>query len=297
MKKIIITVCVLAVLLVGVIFGAAWHFSNQLINPKPYTCEKDHFVYCEGAQELRIPYREVAFTNGENLTLRGWLFPAPSKKAIVMVHGITADRREGLRWVKALHQAGFNLLLFDLRNHGKSDKSKTAMGYHEKRDVTAAVDFLQSKGMNRIGVFGVSMGASTAIQAMADDRRIAAGVFEAGFANLGDLLGEMAQRDFVLPRFPIINAVLWVYSLRLGDDASVINPEDYIGTISPRPVFIIHCDRDDYIGYRHAERIFAKAKEPKEMWAAPCDKHARAWQSDPGQAERRVVAFYRDYLN
>lgn len=80
-----------------------------------------------------------------------------------MVHGITADRKEGLRWVKAQHTAGYNLLLFDLCNHGESDKSISGMGLKEKEDVVAAVNFLVSqKGIKEIGVFGVSMGASTA---------------------------------------------------------------------------------------------------------------------------------------
>ncbi len=295
-KKILIVCLTIVVLLCIVIFGAAWHFSNQLINPKPYTCQVDHFVYCTGITELGIPYQDVEFKNDINLTLQGWFIPADSKNAIVMVHGITADRREGLRWVKALHKAGYNLLLFDLRNHGKSDKAKTGMGYYEKNDVIAAVDFLQSKGFKNIGVFGVSMGASTAIQAMAKDTRIKAGVFEAAFANLGDLLAEIAKRDFGLPRFPIINAVMWVYSMRLGADANSINPEEYIGAISPRPVFIIHCDSDDYIAYHHGQRIFAHAKDPKVMWTAHCNKHARAWQSNPNEAEKRVCDFYKKFL-
>jgi len=295
-KKIIIVCITIIVLLCVVIFGAAWHFSNQLINPKPYTCQTDHFIYCEGASQLGIPYQDIEFKNDENLTLRGWFFPAKSDNAIVMVHGITADRREGLRWVKALHNAGYNLVLFDLRNHGKSDKAKSGMGYYEKNDVVAAVNFLQSKGFKNIGVFGVSMGASTAIQAMAKDTRIQAGVFEAAFANLSDELAEIAKRDFGLPRFPLINAVMWVYSMRLFADANAINPEDFIGNISPRPIFIIHCDNDDYISYHHGQRIFAKAKEPKIMWTAHCTKHARAWQSNPQEAEKRVVDFYKKYI-
>ncbi|HOM11142.1 MAG TPA: alpha/beta fold hydrolase [Spirochaetota bacterium] len=296
-RKIIIACITIIVFLCVIVFGAAWHFSNQLINPKPYTCQVDHFVYCDGIGELSIPYKDVTFKNNENLTLKGWLVPGKSNAAIVMVHGITADRREGLRWVKALHKAGYTVLLFDLRNHGKSDKAKTAMGYYEKNDVIAAVDFLQSKGFKNIGVFGVSMGASTAIQAMASDKRIQAGVFEAAFANLSDLLAEIAKRDFGLPRFPIINAVMWVYSMRLGADANGINPEDFIGSISPRPVFIIHCDSDDYIAYHHGQRIFAKAKEPKIMWTAHCNKHARAWQSNPQEAEKKVVDFYNKFIS
>jgi dienelactone hydrolase len=47
------------------------------------------------------------------------------------------------------------------------------MGFYEKNDVLAAVDYLQRRSDNHsIGVFGVSMGAATAIMAMAADQRI-----------------------------------------------------------------------------------------------------------------------------
>ncbi len=298
MKKITIALVVVLVVLAVVVFGASWHFSNQLLFPKPYTCQEDHFVYCGGASQLGIPYEDVEFKNTENLTLRGWYFPAKaSKKAIIMVHGITADRREGLRWVKALHNAGYNLLLFDLRNHGKSDKSPTGMGYAEKKDVMAAVEYVQKvRGNDRVGVFGVSLGGATAIQAMAEDSRILAGFFEASYAHLGDLLAQIAKRDFSLPRFPIIPSVLFVYRVRGGMDPARMNPEDYIGKISPRPVYIIHCDKDNYTEFSHAERLFAAAKEPKAFWAASCNKHARAWQSNPALAEKKVKDFFAAYV-
>ncbi len=297
-KKIIAVVTVIIALIVIALFGAAWHFSTQLAHPKPYVCQSDHFRYCGGISELGIPYEDVSFKNEEGHTLSGWYVPrAGSDKGIVMIHGVTADRREGLRWVKALHAGGYNLLLFDLRNHGKSDKAFTGMGYLERKDGIAAIDYmLNEKGLKKAGIFGVSMGASTGIQAMAEDVRVLAGVFEASFADVPDLLSEIGKRDFGLPRYPLIPLVMRVYGLRGGFDPSLINPVDHVGKISPRPVFIIHCRGDNYIEYRHGMRIYKAAGEPKVLWSAPCDMHARAWQSDPPTAEKKVVDFFRAYV-
>jgi len=41
-------------------------------------------------------------------------------------------------------------------------------GSHERRDVAAAVDFLRSRGLGPIALFGVSMGAAIAILAAPD---------------------------------------------------------------------------------------------------------------------------------
>ena len=295
MKKIIIIVIV--VLIAGFI-APAWYFSSRLLYPEPQVCPKAHFLYCGDPSELKLEWEDVSFKTKDGITLRGWFLPSgKSDKAVIMIHGITADRHEGMRWAPSFNRAGFNILLFDLRNHGKSDKAISGMGMHEKEDIKAAMDFmLGHKKMTKAGIFGVSMGAASGISAMADDQRIAAGVFEAGYADLYDLLSTMMVRDFHLPQFPLLNITSLLFRIRGGIPMSAVSPEKYIGKIAPRPVFIIHCREDNYIPYSHGERIFSAAREPKEFYAAACNIHAEAWQSDAKFLEDRLTWFFRQNL-
>jgi uncharacterized protein len=295
MKKVLILACVSCVIVIIGLCGASWHFSNQLLYPRPGKCNKKHFIFCGGASQIGIPHEDITFRSRDGLTLSGWYFPANgAHKAIIMIHGITADRHEMLRWVKSLHNSGFNLLLYDQRNHGKSGKSVSGMGMLEKDDIPAAIDFLiNDRGNTSIGIFGVSMGAATAIPAMAQETRITAGVFEASFADLRDLLSDIARRDLGLPSFPLLNITALLFRLRSGIDMSSVKPEAHIGLISPRPVLIMHCTGDDYINPSHGERIYKAAREPREIWRAGCKKHAEAWQGDPAGAERRVSDFFK----
>ena len=53
----------------------------------------------------------------------------------MVTHGLSSCKCEGAILVAAgmLHRAGFNVLLYDLRNHGQSDSDggRTAMGNKE----------------------------------------------------------------------------------------------------------------------------------------------------------------------
>ncbi len=108
MKKLIIFVIV--VLAIGLI-APAWYFSGRLLYPGPQVCPKTHFLYCGDPSELNLKFEDVSFKTKNGITLRGWFIPSGnSDKTVIMVHGITADRHEGMRWAKAFNRAGLSLL-------------------------------------------------------------------------------------------------------------------------------------------------------------------------------------------
>lgn len=295
MKK--IAVLVVALLLL-IIIGASWYFSTEIIYPKEWECPLDHFLYCGDPSELGLDFEDITFSSDGKVEISGWYIPsAGSNRAVVMLHGHGASRHEGLRWATALHRSGLNLLLIDLRSHGESTPGPISMGYHERKDVIAAVDYLvMEKNNASIGVFGVSMGSATGIMAMAADERIQAGIFEAGFADLEELLSDIAKNNFGLPKYPLIPIVVKIFEWRTKADAGMIKPYKTVKEIAPRPVFIIHCEKDDYIPYAHGKKIYEAAGEPKQFWASPCERHAQAWQGDREKAEALVTEYFTKYL-
>jgi predicted alpha/beta hydrolase len=62
-----------------------------------------------------------------------------------------------------LWNSGFNVLIMDLRNHGKSSKygfqgSYITFGSEEYKDVYGAINFLKAKYNTTIGILGYGMG-------------------------------------------------------------------------------------------------------------------------------------------
>ena len=296
-KLIAISAASVTGIVIASFLAVAWILSSNIMHPT-FVCSEEHFIYCGDPSQLDLSFEDISIQVGDGHTLSGWYIPAEaSDKAVIFIHGHGADRHEGMRWFKAVHQAGFNILAFDLRNQGKSTKSFSTMGYFEKRDVIRALDYLQQqKQIESIGIFGTSMGAATSIMAMVDDSRIAAGVFEAGWANLDDLYSEIIEQHMGLPSYPLLPLTTWMLEQRTGMEMAKLNPEDMLADIAPRPVFIIHCSGDNLIGFSHGERNYAAAKKPKEFWKSPCQMHARAWQSDPEYIEQRVTNYFTKYL-
>lgn len=287
-KKNIRSILILTALVV--LFYIPWFFSSLILLPKT-NCSKEHHVFCDTPKEIGLDFETVKVVTSDGISLHSWYIPTEnSKKGIILVHGHGGSRNEGLRFARSLHNAGFHLLTLNLRRNANEFAS---MGYHEVKDVHAGVDFLlKEKKLESIGVFGFSMGAATSIMAMESDNRLKAGIFSSGYSSAVDVISEAAKRDFGIPYYPLIPVVVNFINLRGSMKLETVRPIDKIGNISPRPISIFHCNKDDYVDSKHAELLFSNAKEPKEKWIPVCDKHELVWNFHKEEAEKRAVDFF-----
>ena len=67
----------------------------------------------------------------------------------------------------------------------------------------------------------------------------------------------------------------------------------YIAAISPIPLLMLHGTADEVIPYAHGERLFAKAKAPKQFIAVPDGHHITALASPVYQ--QQVLAWFNRY--
>jgi len=157
-KILIISSGVLLLLITGALIGVGIYYSDVLISPPRHDLldiPQDWEVSNKTLHDYNLEHEDVSFVTKDNLTLKGWYVPGDvdNKKAILLVHGYGGNRVVVLKYVPFLHEAGYNVLLFDLRAHGISDGYHCSMGYYEKEDIHTAVKYLREvKDMEKIGV-------------------------------------------------------------------------------------------------------------------------------------------------
>jgi len=132
--------------------------------------------------DVGLEFEDVVFRATDGVTLRGWFIPRDDPDpgpAVAFVHGWLWNRLgntagrvpvpdkdvDFLPAARALHDAGYGVLLFDLRNHGESAADPPiTYGPVEASDFAGAVKYLRRRADvdgERIGGLGCSMGANT----------------------------------------------------------------------------------------------------------------------------------------
>ena len=139
-------------------------------------------------RDLKMNHEDVSFRTADGLLLRGWHIPSAktTDKTVILLHGFPADKGNILPALAFLH-GDFNLLLFDFRYLGQSEGSYSTAGAKEVEDLLAAVQFLKTRGVKEVGVWGFSMGGAVALMAIEKAPEIKAVIAESSYANLAHM--------------------------------------------------------------------------------------------------------------
>jgi dipeptidyl aminopeptidase/acylaminoacyl peptidase len=249
--------------------------------------------------EYHAEYEAVSFTTSDGVLLKGWfvkpLHPRSPSPAIIICHGVGANRSDFTGLAASLSRRGYFVLLFDFRAHGESGGWRTSLGYHEQEDVIAALHFLRKRNEvdpGRIGIYGFSLGGSSAILAAARTRTFSAVVADSAFTSLRDQARSAITGFYHLPAFPFLPLSVLGYELYFQTSVDNISPVSVIAQIAPAPVLIIAGEGDKLIPADNGRKLYQAAREPKEFWLIPGAEHGATLAAAGNEYEKRVGEFF-----
>jgi pimeloyl-ACP methyl ester carboxylesterase len=244
-------------------------------------------------ESVGLPVTNVEFTSKDGIPLRGWWSPGdPSMPVIIFVHGLNRSRLELLERAGESNRRGYGVVLFDLRNHGESGKAYTTIGIFESRDVCAASQWVQDNAAARPRIlWGVSMGASSAILAAKACPGFAAIVSDSSFLSFRATISDHLYLLFRLPSFPIANLITTITALRAGFDPDDGDVEAAVRELDI-PVLFIAGGKDRRMPPAVAEKMFqVSPNSQKTLLVIPAAGHGEAYATDPETYLNSVYRF------
>ncbi|MCC5911141.1 MAG: alpha/beta hydrolase [Clostridiaceae bacterium] len=290
---IIIILTILCIILLG-----SFHFSNKVIYPQTLshaeTYEKESEAGRLDETYLESLYKEeVVIKSSYGYNLYGLYFPIKgAKNTIILCHGITYTLYGCIKYIKIFRKRGYNILIYDHRNHGKSGGNTTTYGFYEKYDLKTCSDWLFETYGNdiKIGILGESMGAATALQNSAIDPRISFYIADCPYDSLYGILTFRLKVDYRLPAFPLIYICSFMNKLRTGVYFGEVSPVASIKEVAT-PIFFIHGLQDDYIPYDMTKKMYNIKKGAKKLYLAPNAGHVKAYWHNQEEYDALVGEF------
>jgi fermentation-respiration switch protein FrsA (DUF1100 family) len=187
----------------------------------------------------------LSTADGEKIIL--WHAPARAgKPTILYFHGNAGEIGDRPLRFNYYHSRGFGVAYLSYRGFGGSSGSPSESGLIA--DANAAYDWLIAKGVepNRIALLGESLGSGVAVQ-LAAKREVGALALEAPYTSTVEVAAKIY---WWLP----------VHVLMKDQFKSI----DFIAAVVA-PLLIIHGEEDRLVPVEIGRRLFAAAKQPKEL--------------------------------
>ena len=285
----LILLIVLFVVIVGTLFLAS----------HSYKFKKEENINTPG--KYGFDFEEIIIPNKNNKNLYGWWIPAnhhnsENKPTIILVHGWSRNVDRAMAFIKKLHPAGYNLLAFDSRCHGKSDDDKFSSMVKFMEDIRATIDYsekLTCVDTNRIGVLGLSIGGAASIYTASLDDRIKSVVTIGAFSHPKKVIG-LEYNKHKIPNFPFVWFIFKYMEFRIGAKFNDIAPSNNIDKTDAR-VFLIHGIDDATVPIVQADELYnAGNPDNVELWKiegkghSDCNHHPDFW--------KKVLSFYKNNI-
>jgi hypothetical protein len=145
--------------------------------------------------EHDLEYEDITFPARDGVPIEAWFIPAPGSRKLIIANHPLGFTRSGIpthlepwhaAWApsgngfevdlvpdyKILHDAGYNVLAYDLRNHGLSSAANGGVvthGFTESRDVVGSLEYARTRPDTRdmiVGLFSRCMGGVSTFAAM-----------------------------------------------------------------------------------------------------------------------------------
>lgn len=307
-KKIIISISI--ILLIGTIGISSFvgiFFYNLVINAN-YSKDivyADHYGDNlrddEKWLEEESNYTESYIDSYDNLNLHAYIVNQNNNtdKWAIVVHGYAGNGKLMSSKAKYFYDMGYNVLIPDLRGHGKSEGEYIGMGLKDRLDIISWINFIIENNSNsKIVLHGTSMGAATVLMASGENlpSNVKAIISDCAYTSVWDQFNYEIETYLNLPTSYIINVTNMITKLKAGysfKEASAINAIKK----STVPILYIHGDMDKFVPYSMMDELYNATKSPKKKLTIEGAEHGNSHLIAPYIYWFTINDFIEQYVN
>lgn len=284
-----------------IVFMLSWYSVRYLVH------RHEFMMYGRKASEIAFELRKqllarddtslVHFITSDRFQLAGLLIKRSNATSnVVVAHGYLMSKEVHHDFIDIFPDS--NVLLFDTRSHGQSEGSVISLGYHESRDVKAAIEFIKQEIVGDGGqklptiLIGVSMGGAAALRAVHDDPLLCdALVIDSTYSSLRKTMYNTLSYKTSLPSFPFYPVMVRLFNYFTSCDVDDMDSVELVKQIR-QPILFIHSKNDFFVRPEHSVELYDHAKHPlSKLCIGPRSRHGFLSGHYPEWYQKKVAKF------
>ena len=201
----------------------------------------------------------------------------PSDIWVICIHGFTSSPRDMGGCAKAFDEWGYNTLLPYLCGHGDSESKAVSMGWHDRIDIVAWIDYLNREYNNpTIILHGISMGSATVMMTTGEalPSNVVCAISDCGYSSVWDEYVFQTKQALHLPAF-MVYTLDTVTRLRSGFSLKEASSVEQLKK-SKTPTLFIHGEDDDFVPFWMLDKVYEAAACEKEKLTVPGAGHGES---------------------
>lgn len=228
--------------------------------------------------EEKSNYSDKYIESYDKLQLHSYVVTQNSNKWAIVVHGYGGSGKLMSDKSKYFYDMGYNVLIPDLRGHGKSEGDYIGMGWKDRLDIISWINFIIKENPNaEIVLHGTSMGAATVLMTSGENlpSNVKAIVADCAYTSAWDEFSYQLETYLKVPSYYILNVTNMVTKLKAGYSLKEASALESVKKATV-PILFIHGDKDKFVPYSMMDKLYDATNSPKEKLTIDGGEHANS---------------------
>lgn len=248
--------------------------------------------------EEKSNYSDKYIESYDKLQLHSYVVTQNSNKWAIVVHGYGGSGKLMSDKSKYFYDMGYNVLIPDLRGHGKSEGDYIGMGWKDRLDIISWINFIIKENPNaEIVLHGTSMGAATVLMTSGENlpSNVKAIVADCAYTSAWDEFSYQLETYLKVPSSYILNVTNMVTKLKAGYSLKEASALECVKKATV-PILFIHGDKDKFVPYSMMDKLYDATNSPKEKLTIEGGEHANSDLVSPFLYWLTVEDFLNQYV-
>jgi alpha-beta hydrolase superfamily lysophospholipase len=237
---------------------------------------------------------EVCITN-DGLNLYGEYYDFGYEKAVIIVPGRSDSLTYSYYFAEPYKKSGYNVLVIDMRAHGKSDGKYNYLGFREYKDLIAWMEFLRDEHQVKSVVFhALCVGAQSVLKAITAEECpkiveafVVEGMYTTFYETFKNHTIYLGHKPF--PVVPLME--VW---MRLFTHNTIFYGPICIIDQMKVPMLMLHGKEDIFSLPKKAEELYEACSSPvKELVWFDKGVHSQLRLSNTEEYDKAIELFLR----